>query len=166
MSRSDLTGFPRPVPIWRLIALRVYAPASNVRYYSTSSTYADIDAVNMAVSFRAPANGRVRVRLNAYCWVEMWNSAQMGWGLRLGTTDVATAGFLMVRGQGYTGQGIATNSMMSVSLQVAGLPSGGPVTLKWSHASNQTTGLTYGNTFAGPGQNNYPPAIMEVWEAP
>lgn len=85
-----------------LASQRYYPAATDVA--STSATFADIDATNVAVTFTAPASGKVVIR--AAMSAETGASTNMQWNLRDGSGDVAETeqtisfGAISLRGNG------------------------------------------------------------------
>lgn len=132
-----------------LLAAIKYDPATKVDINTTSATFADADATNLAVSFTAPATGKVLVRLNGYAV----GAAGSGysWGLRSGTTDLDDR---LIMYNAYEGAKSAT-------FHIAGLTAGTAYTYKWSHAL--TLGTNVVKLQAGGLQG---PVTMEVWSAP
>lgn len=126
----------------------------------STSTQIDVDATNLAVTFTAPASGKVIVKLTGSCYMQPGaNSSCTGvWNLRSGGSDVAntkrTAAYLSVGSGG--GQSSTT---VQYSTLVTGLTSGASYTWKWGHgnpANNSSYTLSISST---------DPATMEVWSA-
>jgi hypothetical protein len=134
-----------------LLATTVYNPGSLASYTTTSTTSADVDATNLAVTFVAPPSGKVIVRLSALGGISGANG-QMYWGLRSGTTDLLDS---QVDGLNST----QTNMMVSVPLQISGLTPGTTYTYKWSWRVVLAGSTPTGRIFAGSGAGQ---AIMEV----
>ena len=128
-------------------------------YSTTSSTLADVDATNMAVTFTAPASGNILVRLTAYCDIAAAAAAPFGrWSLRESTSDIAGAGGSVIRAHSAT---VGADNTASVVFKLTGV-TGGSHTYKWSYAV--TDNATLFRILVGAGGNDQPPAVMEVWE--
>jgi hypothetical protein len=129
----------------RLLAVMTYGPTGSG--YSTSGTsYADVDATNLAVTFTTPASGNVLVVLSGF---SANGAGHTSWGLREATTDIATAGRVNSGAEAVT---------MTVYIHLTGI-SAGSHTYKWSWkvdsgSANLFTGSTDGH------------AMMMVWSAP
>jgi hypothetical protein len=124
-----------------------YGPGSAAAIDTTSSTMADCDATNLAITFTVPASGRVLVTLDG--WVAASGSATMyNWGLRESTT---TVGDLSVIYSQVDGQ-----RRMRVPFLVTGLTPDASLTYKWAHR------LSLGSTSSGISIITAQPAIMMV----
>jgi hypothetical protein len=110
---------------------------------TTSSSLVDVDATNLAVTFTAPASGKVIVRLQAY--VYMAAAANMFWNLREGSSDVGVSARV---------QSATAAIRVTADLVVSGLTPGASKTYKWAWRVDGSTG----NLFVGPDS----PGIMEV----
>lgn len=95
---------------------------------TTSATYADVDAVNQAITFTVPADGRARIRITGNVYVE--SGSPIGWNLRQGAADVAD-----------TAQQVAQQNGASfvvlravADFYLTGLTAGASVTYKLGHA--------------------------------
>ena len=122
-------------------------------YSTVSTTLADVDATNMAVTFTAPASGNILVRLTAYC--DQAGTSEFGrWSLRESTSDIAGAGGSVIRAP--DGGGTAT-----VAFKLTGVTAGAH-TYKWSYKTTAATGAH--RILVGAGGDDQPPAVMEVWE--
>ena len=130
--------------------------ASSHTYTQTSGTMADADAANMAVTFTAPASGRVLVRLTGTA--RMGSGAGAGdrvkWGVRESTTNLATGQYVL-----YTQATLAATMLnaTSVAFLFTGI-SAGSHTYKWSIGAG---GSGSGGVFVDTDN----PALMEVWSA-
>lgn len=146
---SDLNAMPGAI-----IGITHYNPSgAAVTVTTTSATFSDIDATNLAVSFVVPPSGQVLVRLNCFCSAAA--STTYDWGLREGSTPVTGADAIMAFGLG-SGQLRET-----VEFLITGLTPGAPKTWKWAHrlsSGSGASGVTYGN-------NNAAPATMTVLAA-
>ncbi|MFA5003706.1 MAG: glycosyl hydrolase family 28-related protein [Candidatus Saccharimonadales bacterium] len=134
-----------------LLSAISYNPASTTTLSTTSTTFVDADAVNLAATFTAPASGRVLVRLTAARSLAGTTPVQY-WNVRSAAADVAgTAGMIATA----TSRSRSTHTAI-----VSGLTSGTAYTFTWGHASNAgtvTSTLNIGSTDG--------PATMEVWTA-
>lgn len=131
-----------------LLASAIHNPGVLANYSINSTTFADIDATNMVITFTAPASGIVIVRLIAFC-NGVTGSVTLGWGLRESTTDIATT---VVSAIGPV--------RVSADFKLTGVTAGAH-TYKWSQASFGGVANTYaGGTVGASGAG---PAVLEVW---
>jgi len=87
MTLIQASAVPAVVP--SILGVAQYIPGSQQIYSTTSATFADIDATNLAVTFTAPASGNVLV--TTALWVDGSASTLRGHlGLRESTTDIGT----------------------------------------------------------------------------
>lgn len=135
-----------------LLGVAQYDPGTGGSYTTTSTSLVDVDATNLAVTFTAPASGKVLVRLTGYCQISSTAGAA-SWGVRESTTDLIS--------------GAATRESnalcVSRAFLITGI-SGGSHTYKWAHraTSGHTASLHYGGAIpSGSG-----PLTMEVWSVP
>jgi hypothetical protein len=130
-----------------LIGATVYKPASDTTANTTSATYVDADATNLAVAFTVPPSGKVLVRLTALGYNGTTGQGAY-WNLREGTSDVAGSEAFLAD----------TNLIRRVvhTALITGLTPGQAKTWKWGHrvGASGTTTLRYGTLGA---------AVMEVW---
>lgn len=111
----------------------------------TSTTFVDVDATNLAVTFTAPSNGIVLVHLNAVTHHTTAGN-DVYWGLREGTTDLAGSTG-MVSG--------SARGRVTHTVRISGLVTGSTHTYKWAHRVDAGEARLYrGGT--------YGPATMEV----
>lgn len=73
-----------------VIGYVAYVPVGDTTYSSTTSTYADVDATNVKVTFTVPTSGAVLVRANFIAGPA--NTIGLGVNLRSGSSDVALTG--------------------------------------------------------------------------
>lgn len=138
-----------------LIGLKSYNPGTAADISTTSATFADVDATNLAVAFTVPPSGQVLVRLTGYAYVT--NSSAIAWNLREGSADVAGTSFEVV----FSGLNPSqVNLRCSSAVVVSGLTPGAAKTYKWGHARTSGTGAAH--TYYG-GASIPGPAVMEVW---
>jgi len=142
-----------------LLAVHAYGPASAAIYTTTSTSMADVDATNMAVTFTAPASGNVLVRLSAWADVTPTNQDEY-WGLRESTTNLTGSMGIIMRAQNPAPQAFVTYTVYLTGV------SGGSHTYKWSFGTSAGGGTA--RIVAGDGSAiaKFAPAIMEVWAAP
>lgn len=133
-----------------LLAVKQHRPSTTASYSTTSTTYADVDATNLVVTFTAPASGQVLVRLNAYAATGA--STGLDWNLRDSVGDVANTGTA-------TYSGGSVEFRRTVTMVVSGLTAGTSYTWKWGHRRESGTGGA--TTYAGLRF----PAVMEIWSA-
>lgn len=103
-----------------IIALTAYNPATITTLTTTSQTSVDVDATNLAVTFTAPANGKVLVRLTALIQ-QTASSSSTDFTLREGTTTI----------QDREVMASSAEEMISTVFIVTGLTSGSSHTYKW-----------------------------------
>lgn len=131
-----------------LLAQTHYKAGSDTATFNTTSTsFVDVDATNLAVTFTAPASGKVLVRLTAVCQNNDGSLIAYA-ALREGSTNIGSQLYLL----GFTSAAVVP---MSVPFLVTGLTPGNSYTYKW--AWRVTAGTTY--MFTGPG---YGACTMEV----
>lgn len=146
--------------VWRdlpggLLAYVKYAPGSETIKTTTSTTFADVDASNLVVTFTVPSTGKVLVRVTAYR--DLSNTAQYYlWGLREGSSDIASS----------VAQATRNSEAGMATILITGLTPGTSTTWKLSHAvTGGATGRTIYHDGAVDATHHYGPAIMEVWAA-
>lgn len=135
-----------------LLAVTAYRPGSEQNKTTTSTSFVDADATNLAVTFTAPSSGKVLVRLSSRAGMSVTTSFG-GWGLREGSTVVADQQVM------FTGN----TQRYAATFYVTGLTPGNSYTYKWAFVSGHTTAthtITMGGGLTAAGQ-----ALMEVWEA-
>lgn len=154
---SDGTDVAYKLVPGTLIAIQKYAPAQTV-FSATTTTFTDMDATNMAVTFTAPASGNVLVTLCAYHDVSA-GVAPYQWCLREGSSIVPDSVCFVNRDGGVTGA-----MMSTVQIYLTGV-SAGSHTYKWAHAIGAT--VTTGRTIVGPGDalSDFGAGIMAVFAA-
>jgi hypothetical protein len=123
---------------------------------STSSTsFVDADATNLAVTFTAPASGNVIVTCSAVMSPDSGganNGALAAWGLRESTSNITPANMYAARS--VIVSAIANYLFISMRFYLTGV-SAGSHTYKWSHK------VSAGTTVIVAGAAS--PALMEVW---
>lgn len=141
------TALEWAVPAGRLLAVTQYNPASLATLTTTSTTFVDVDATNLAVAFVVPDSGVVLVRLVGE--VQTTGGA-MYWNLREGGSSIASShGFM---------HGSATTLRLPFDVRIPGLTPGASLTYKWGWRVASGTGTLYAGSNDGP-------AVMEVWAA-
>lgn len=148
-----------PAPPKEMLAYTNYNPGSGTTTATNSTTWVDVDATNLTITFTAPDSGKVLVRLSALTQKTVHTGATpYFWAVREGSTHIAS---------GRCAQILDTTTRLTthIPLVVTGLTPGQSYTYKWSHRVNaDTQGMFYGgdtNTGSGAG-----PAVMEVWALP
>ncbi|MCW2525533.1 MAG: hypothetical protein JWM76_393 [Pseudonocardiales bacterium] len=139
-------GMLRP-PGHQLTAVS-YNPGTAASYTTTLTTFADVDATNLAVTFIVPAAGKVRITVSAL----LWNSTQ-GQTVKLNLRD--SSGDLANTGQSMTADSIS--GRFTYTQTVSGLTPGTSKTYKLGW---RVTGGT-GNLSAG-GATDAGPCRIEV----
>jgi hypothetical protein len=143
-----------------LLGYTQYAAGSATEVSTTSGTYADVDATNMVVTFTAPPSGSVIVQMTARAVVGggAGVSAELGWNLRDGSSDVSGSAMSVI----YAGTGIFVATRPLYIKAITGLTPGASYTWKLGHARlNSTTGTALTGTGGTDG-----PFVMEVWAVP
>lgn len=135
-----------------LLAYTEYDPAVLAALSATSSSsFADVDATNLAITFTAPASGRVLVVLSAS---QQGGTAgtQVYWNLRTtAPADVADSDMSMNYGNNH----IRRNTYRK---RFTGLTPSSSYTWRWGHRG--AGGTTY--IYAG---GDHGAAVMEIWSA-
>lgn len=114
-----------------LLAATIYNPGSKQALTTTSTSFVDIDATNLAVTFVAPASGVVFVRLEA----ESRNATScqnVYWNLRDSGGDVSGTSAQITTSASF----VASTRMLYVS----GLTPGNSYTWKWGWRVSGGTG--------------------------
>jgi hypothetical protein len=123
----------------------------------TSATLADLPT-NIAVTFTAPASGKVLVRLSATAGGTTTGNGFQTWGLRESTSIIAGATGESIAVREDSGGGTEQLHGVTKAFYISGLTPTTSYTYKWAAASSVS-----GATFKA-GTNS--PAIMEVIELP
>jgi hypothetical protein len=135
-----------------LLATKKYNPGSATSVGTTSTTFADVDATNLVVTFTAPASGSVIVVLTAAAHTN--TTVLLGWGLRSSGADVTDS----KANVGYSSGDVQPR--ISSRVLITGLTVSTSYTYTWSHARTAGTG-TCSTEYGGATG----PAVMEVWSA-
>lgn len=140
-----------------VLAVTAYNPGTLASYPCTTTTAADVDATNLAVTFTAPASGKVLVKLHGF-YQPAINSAgytSYFWTLQEGTTTVASR---TMQGYNYSS---AADQIGTAEFYITGLTPGSSHTYKWAHRTDVANkpGRVYAGGIAGA-------AIMQVTAAP
>lgn len=130
----------RPTP--GVLASTTYNPAGNATPTTTSTTYVDVDATNILVSFRAPPSGKVRVTTSLYARNNTGGQV-VKFNLREGSSDLT--------GTGQSVTDASTGARIAYEATVSGLVPGSVHTYKlgW-RAVGGTASCSYGGTDVGP----------------
>jgi hypothetical protein len=143
-----------------LLALKVYAPSSQTIYSTSSSTLADVDATNFAVTFTAPASGNVIVRASAWIDQSAGTGGDFFMGLREGSTDLACVTRVARDSTDHDSQ-----QYLSVPLYLSGLGAGSH-TLKLSFAASSSNTYRIIVQDGSVATTKWGPFVMEVIAAP
>lgn len=127
-----------------------YNPGSTTTLSTTSTTSADVDATNLAVSFDAPANGEVIVTYEAFC--NATDFITYVWNIRDGSGDVAGTDRIVTN----DGKG----ARITATIKVTGLTPLQTYAWKWGHRVGTDTNT--GRIVCG---SPYGPARMTVGKA-
>ncbi len=148
-----------------LLAVKTYNPVSQTKLSTTANTttFQDIDATNLAVTFTAPSSGQVLVKLTGLVSRSGTSpSLDVFWNLRdTGGSNVAGTG-----GRVFTNTGLFISC--SLTQTVSGLTPGNSYTWRWGHrasaaGSDWTADLRVGGDPTT--SNGNAPATMEIWSA-
>ncbi len=118
-----------PAATQGVLASLEYTVPSNV--LTTSSTFVDVSASNLVVTFTAPLSGTVMVTLSAMC--QGASGTFYNWNLRDSGGDIAGTS----RGMSY---GTSTPMRQTAAIRVTGLTPGTSYTWKWGHAITAGSG--------------------------
>lgn len=144
-----------------LLAAKSYNPASITSLSSTANTttFQDIDATNLAVTFMAPASGQVLLRLTGLV-SRTGTSANTDvyWNVRDSSGDVSGVGARVLTSTG-------SYLTATTSQVISGLVPNQSYTWKWGHrtataGADWQANLRVGGSVATAG---YGPATMEIW---
>lgn len=153
---APFSGLYAPV-VSGLIGVTSYNPGSQTTVLRTSTTLADVDATNLAVSFTVPASGKVVVSLETYAFCGP--DTGLAWGLREGSTDITSK---LVNYN--SSPSIYKEDRVTAEFHITGLTPGASKTYKWSAAraaGSSDAATRYGGTALQAGQ-----AVMKVLAAP
>lgn len=123
-----------------LLAVVQYDLAANAS--TTSTSFVDVDATNLAVTFTAPASGKVIIQMTAD-W-EATTNIQYFWGLRVGASDVASSERRIAKTTAGTGV-VSQGAVGHYELLVTGLTSTTSYTYKMAHRVSAGTGFVMGD---------------------
>lgn len=146
-----------PVPITNkpgLLATKKYSPSSNISIPISSTSFVDIDATNLVVTFVAPASGKVLVKLSVLFQLP-GSGANTWWNLRADSSNV-------VDSEIYIGNGASNAEYTEACVQIEDLSPGVVYSWKWGVKNSSGTSTVYVGRTAGSPQGS---AIMEVWDA-
>lgn len=136
-----------------LLAVKYYDPGS-IGSYTTTTTQADADATNAAVTFTAPASGNVLVRVNFQAFPNSTTGSLLV-GLRESTSNIID--------KKQVAADLATNDIIPVcvSFYLTGVTAGSHTyKLALAHGTNSWTARW------GGGASSAMALVMEVWSAP
>lgn len=122
-----------PKTIGDLLKAIHYAPADS-NYSTTGTSFADVDATNLAVTFRVPASGMVMVVLSATSGGA--SSPQIFWNLRDSGGDITNSARWIHQAGGAA-------VFMAMPIFMSGLSAGTEVTWKWGWKVSTGTGYLY-----------------------
>lgn len=145
------------VTMGRLLAIVNYI-GTLVNVSRTATTFADVDATNLAITFTAPPSGAVLVRVTARINVVNTTSGDMGyWNLREGSSDLNGTDAQMMASPAAN---VAASARVSLTARITGLTPGASLTYKLGHKIGAANGTvtTLAGAVAGPG-------TLEVWAA-
>ncbi len=142
-----------------LLAIAQYGPSSQANKATTNTSgLDDVDATNLAVTFTAPASGKVLIRLESAGYSNAGNGGWAQWGVKEGSTVIAN------NRQAFQSIG---GTKHSVSYLKTGLTPGNSYTYKMAFGCGANGGtLTLYMSDGISTANGVGPAIIEIWEAP
>lgn len=140
-----------------LLAVTNYRAGADGAYSTTSTSFADVDAANLAITFTVPASGKVLITLTAMAEVEALNPNFGYWNLRESTSDISNSGGIVL-GINYGTESGFNQITARVTHEVYLTGLAGTKTYKWGFKSNSTTKAHKIHT----GPNNGP-AVMKVF---
>jgi hypothetical protein len=152
---SDGTDVAYKIIPGTIVGFQRYAPSSTTVFSTTSTTLADVDATNAAVTFTAPASGNVLFRVSA--WMDQSaGSGDLIINVRESSSNISGSAAKVIRG------GTGTQAYVSAPLYVTGL-SAGSHTLKLGYCIGSGGSGTY-RIIADQGVDNtdFGPLIIEV----
>lgn len=158
MSGGD--GFWHPLPTGgggggsALLAVVAYRPVGDTIHSATTS-FADVNAANLVVTFTAPASGNVLVGLNGR--VVAAASSEQYWNLRTPAGVNVTNSDALVH---FGNAGVNVQPRLFHRIHLTGLTPGVSYTYRWgvkSSAAGSGSPLRYGSVSGA--------AVMEVWSA-
>lgn len=146
-------------PAGGLLVVTSYNPGTGVTASNPGTSFVDIDATNMKVTFTAPPSGAVLVKMEA--GIIPPGDFDYYWGLRDSGGDVAGSDVHVI--YGLTAGPSGTDIRLAGSVVMTGLTPAASYTWKWAHKASGGTdaGIQYGVFTAG-GR----PANLEVHAVP
>lgn len=143
-----------------VIALHSFAAGADASLATTTSTsFADIDATNAAVSFTVPSSGSVLVEVSAHCGAEQAGERYC-LNLREGASDIPGTNMRMVMNASGANPNLMRGYYAAV---VTGLTASDAKTWKLGHAIIIGGGTNTGKLFTGP---TFGPLTMKVSSLP
>ena len=143
-----------------IIAAHSYENASDVVIATTTSTtFADVDATNAAVSFTAPPSGTVVVDIHAYGGANTAGESYR-WNLRDGSGDIAGTDMRLQFVASSTNPNYGRYAYRAV---VSGLTPSAALTWKMGHALVVAGGSNNGRIWTGP---SFGPLMIVVFAVP
>jgi hypothetical protein len=147
------------LPAWSaspgMIAYKRHNPSTREDYSLSGTTFADIDATDLAVAFTVPPSGAVIVYFAAFAGINT-NGTHLDWNLRSGSSDLAGTEIRIGTGDSDGGPG----GRLLGQARISGLTPGDSLTYKWGYRLQGTAGSAAMAAGGGAG-----PALMEVWGA-
>lgn len=131
----------------QLLGRTEYDPASQTDITSTTTSFADVDATNLSLSFTTPADGVVDIILYGSGFVS--TTVNSFWNLRNGAADVADSECAFTGATTYT-QAVVRKIRLTLTGSTA-------YTLKWGWKASSAATLRM--RVGG----DYGPALMEAW---
>ena len=142
-----------------LLAVVQYAPATNAHYGFNASLTA-VDTTNLTISFKAPASGKVLVKLSTLAYVTLAEGTGY-WALFDHTAHTQVGNTQPV---GQAGAGATDDyAVSSVPFLITGLTAGDTYQYDW--ASAQVIMNAQGYQGIAPTNSYDAPMTMEVWAA-
>lgn len=139
-----------------LIKVHTHNPGTEQNVATTSTTFADVDATNLAVTFTAPPSGKVM--FVAYLAINIQSGTVLAWNLRDGSGDISGTEARV------SPSGVTSLIRINNRWYRTGLTPGTSYTYKLGHARSSGSGTAqtrWGGTAADSGA-----AVFEVVAAP
>lgn len=148
-----------------LLAFHAYDPDPPSVIDAVTQSFVDVDPTNLAITFTAPASGKVLVELSGYTVIPL-DQTSSAWALREGSSRISYGVSVLTSGS-LPG---AISAYTTAEFYISGLTPASVHTYKWAHKSSNITGgrktqLVYGHT-GGTDAGVLAPAIMKVQAVP
>lgn len=136
-----------------LLAVHAYTAGTDGRINSTTTSFADVDATNHAITFTAPASGNILVRISGIFSAQNFSN-NVFFNLREGSSDITGTSRL------HCVPVTVADANLTLAFYVTGI-SAGSHTYKLGWRTDNAA--TWVGILSGP---TYGPTVYEVWTAP